>query len=158
MSSERDLLRHSVAVVAYRGGKALHGAPASFANFKQGTTTRTPVHILAHINDLYDWALSLAKGHERWRDSTPGVWDAEVARFFVALKAFDDHLASAAPIAMPAPQLLQGPVADSLTHIGQLTMLRRLAGSPVKGENYSRAEIVAGRVGPAQSASVTEFD
>ena len=158
MSSERDLLRHTVAVVAYRGGKALHGAPASFAEFKQGTTTRTPVRILAHINDLYDWALSLAKGHERWRDSTPGAWEAEVTRFFVALNAFDDYLASAAPLAMSAERLFQGPVADSLTHVGQLTMLRRLAGSPVKGENYAKADIVVGRVGPAQSGSVTEFD
>jgi hypothetical protein len=152
------MLRHTVAVVAYRGGKAIHGAPATFADFKTGTTTRTPVQILAHINDLYDWALSLAKGHERWRDSTPGAWDAEIARFFVALKAFDDCLASAAPIAYSAERLFAGPVADSLTHIGQLAMLRRLAGSPIKGENYSKADIVMGRVGPAQAASVTEFD
>jgi hypothetical protein len=37
-------------------------------------------------------------------------------------------------------------------------MLRRMAGGPVKAENYFVADIVAGRVGPKQTAPKMQFD
>lgn len=154
----RELLRHTVATVAYRAGKAVRHAPAAFADHRCGPTSRTPVQILAHIGDLYDWALGMARGRHEWHDSTPLPWDQEVARFFVALAAFDAYLAGHEPLRRPAEMLFQGPVADSLAHIGQLTMLRRLAGSPVRAENYARAEITTGRVGVEQAAPRVEFD
>jgi hypothetical protein len=153
----RQLLRHAVATVAYRGGKALRGAPASFAAFAIGENPRTPAQILAHMGDLFDWALSIASGKQAWKDSSPLAWDAEVARFFSALKGFDDFLASSEPLHAPLEALLQGPVADALTHVGQIAMLRRLAGCPIKGENYFKAEVVAGRVSPEQAAPRREF-
>jgi hypothetical protein len=133
-------------------------APASFAGFRIGEKTRTPTQILAHIGDLFDWALHLARGKHVWNDSVPLDWDREIARFFATLRAFDDYLAGDAPLGHPAGALFQGPVADALNHIGQINMLRRLAGSPVKGESYLKAEIVVGRVGPEQSAPRREFD
>jgi hypothetical protein len=154
----RALLRHTLATVAYRGGKAIRDAPASFAAFRVAPGTRTPAQILAHIGDLFDWAFSLADGQQVWHDSTPLPWAEESARFFAALKRFDDRLASDAPLGCPAEKLFQGPVADALTHVGQLTMLRRLASAPIRGENYYKADIAAGRVGPAQSAPKVEFD
>jgi hypothetical protein len=154
----RQLLRHTVATVAYRGGKALRGAPESFAQFTLSDSPRTPAKILAHIGDLFDWALSMAKGEAAWHDSKPLAWDAEVARYFASLKEFDDYLASPQPLHSPAEGLFQGPIADALTHIGQLAMLRRLAGCPIKGENYFKAEIATGRVGAEQSAPRREFD
>jgi hypothetical protein len=153
----RQLLRHTLATLAYRGGKALRGAPASFAGFATGENPRTPAQILAHIGDLMDWGLSIASGQQAWKDSQPLAWDAEVARFFAAVKKFDEFLASAEPLQAPVEGLFQGPVADALTHVGQLAMLRRLAGCPIKGENYYRAEIVAGRVGLEQAAPRREF-
>jgi hypothetical protein len=153
----RQLLRHTVATVAYRGAKALRGAPESFAAFAQTPPGRTPAQILAHMGDLFDWALSMAKGEAAWHDSKPLAWDAEVARFFAALKKFDDYLASPQPLHSPAEGLFQGPIADALTHIGQLAMLRRLAGSKLKGENYFKAEITAGHVGMEQAAPKFEF-
>jgi hypothetical protein len=158
MNSKRELLRHTVATVAYRGGKALRDAPDMFGAFTLGESPRTPAHILAHIDDLYDWALSIAKGKEAWTDSTPLPWSQEVARFFDTLAAFDAYLASESRLACSEEQLFQGPVADSLTHIGQLAMLRRLAGVKMRGENYFKADIVAGRVGPEQSPPRREFD
>lgn len=157
VTSSRELLRHAVATVAYRGGKALRGAPDSFANFKIGEKSRTPAQILAHIGDLYDWALACARGKQAWHDSTPLPWPEEVERFFQSLTAFDEYLASTLPLGYPAEKLFQGPVADSLTHIGQIAMLRRLAGCPIRGENYFRAEIMAGRVGAEQAAPAQEF-
>jgi hypothetical protein len=154
----RQLLRHSIAAVAYRGGKALRGAPDHFGSFHIGDKTRTPAQILAHMGDLFDWALSIARGQQTWHDSTPLPWNNEIERFFAAVKKFDDYLASAEPLHAPAEGLLQAPVADSLTHIGQIAMLRRLAGSPVKGENYFKAEIAAGRVGLEQSVPRREFE
>ncbi len=158
MDPKRDLLRHSLSTIAYRGGKALRGAPASFATFKAGDTTRAPATILAHVGDLFDWALSIAAGKQAWHDSKPRDWDGETARFFEALGRFDAFLASEAPLACSAEQLFQGPIADALTHIGQLTMLRRLAGAAMKSENYFGADIKAGRVGPEQAAPYREFD
>lgn len=156
--AKHEMLRHTVATLAYRGGKAVRHAPESFATFRIGESTRTPEKILAHIGDLLDWALSLAKGKEAWNSSTPLPWNQEVERFFSALKKFDDYLASVAPLASSAEKLFQGPIADALTHVGQIAMLRRLAGAPVRGENYFKADIVAGRVGAEQSAARVEFE
>jgi hypothetical protein len=154
----RQLLRHTLATVAYRGAKALRGAPESFANFKSGDSSRTPAKILAHLGDLFDWALSMAQGEMTWRDSEPLPWQAETGRFFSTLKKFDDLLASSESLKAPVEKLFQGPVADALTHIGQIALLRRLAGCPIKGENYFKAEIVVGSVGTEQSAPRREFN
>jgi hypothetical protein len=157
MDDKRALLRHAVATVAYRGGKAVSGAPDSFASYSPDGSPRTALSILAHIGDLYDWALTQARGAEVWNNATPLEWDREVERFFAALKRFDDVLASDAPLAIAPEQLFQGAIADSLTHVGQLAMLRRLSGARMKSENYSRADIAAGRVGRQQTPPGREF-
>lgn len=159
METARQLLRHAVATLAYRAGKTLRDAPLAFGSYRAGPTTRTPVAIVAHLGDLFDWALSMAKGATVWHDAVPQDWDAEVARFFAALTEFDAYLASPAPIAGDVlEKLLQGPVADALTHTGQIAMLRRLAGAPIRGESYARAEIVTGRTGAEQAPPRWEFD
>ena len=158
LDPKRELLRHTVATLAYRGGKTLRNAPASFATLRIGDKTRSPLEILAHIGDLLEWSLWLAKGQHVWKDSVPLSWREEVARFFETLQLLDEYLASDAPLG-PAPEnLFQGPIADALTHVGQIAMLRRLAGTPVRGENYFKADIVVGRVGSEQSAPRREFD
>jgi hypothetical protein len=154
----RELLRHGLATIAYRGGKALRGAPESFAMFRIGDATRPPVKLVAHIGDLFDWGLQMAQGKTALKDSEPLPWDREVERFFAILKAFDDYLASDAPLQVTVEKLMQGPVADALTHIGQLAMMRRVAGAPIRAENYAVAEIVAGRTGADQAAARREFD
>jgi hypothetical protein len=154
----RQLLRHTVATVAYRGGKALRDAPDHFGSFHIGDKTRTPAQILAHMGDLFDWASSIAEGKQTWHDSTPLPWNAEVERFFAAVKKFDDLLAVDKSLHASAECLYQGPVADALTHVGQIAMLRRLAGSPIKGENFFKAEIAAGHVGLEQHAPHREFE
>ena len=158
LGTNRQLLRHAVATIAYRGGKALRGAPEGFANFRAGETSRTPGELLAHLGDLFDWALSMSKGAGKWHSSDPLPWDKDSERFFAALGAFDACLASRAPLACPIERLFQGPVADALTHVGQIAMLRRLAGAPMRSENYFQAEIVAGRAGATQAAPKFEFD
>ena len=152
------LLRHTVATLAYRGGKSLRGAPPGFAEFRAAPGSRSAGEILAHIGDLLDWALSLAEGKQAWRDSPAVSWEEGTARFFAALEAFDRRLAAPAPLGNPPSKLFQGPIADALTHVGQINLLRRLAEAPVRGENYHRAEIAAGRVGADQAAPVREFD
>jgi hypothetical protein len=156
--TKRQLLRHTVATLAYRGGKAVREAPASFSEFRPGTDGRTAGQILAHLGDLLDWALSIAKGAQTWNNSKPLDWQGESERFFGALEAFDGYLASEEPLHVPAEKLFQGPIADALTHVGQLNMMRRLAGAPVRGENYFQAGIATGRVGADQAAPVREFD
>lgn len=156
--SARGLLRHALATLSYRAAKTLADTPDSFAEFSPGPGARTPAQILAHMGDLFDWALALAQGTHRWHDATPLPWPAERARFFTALQAFDDYLASDAPLGHTAELLLQGPVADALTHTGQMAYLRRMAGLPIRGENYARAAIAAGAIGPTYTTRRVEFD
>jgi hypothetical protein len=157
MDDKRALLRHILGTIAYRGGKTLRGAPPAFGGFKAGDTTRSPVEILAHIGDLFEWALSAAKGAQQWKEAPPLEWEAEAHRFYETLARLDEYLASDAPLGAPAEQLFQGPLADALTHVGQLALLRRLAGASVRGENYFKADIAAGRVGASQAPPRREF-
>jgi hypothetical protein len=151
-----ELFRHTLAALAYRAGKAVRGAPETFSDFRSGESSRTPGQLLAHMGDLFDWALTIAQGNQAWHDSKPLPWEKEVERFFAALKTFDDYVASQ-PTAVTFEKLFQGPVADALTHTGQLTMLRRMAGTVMKSENYFKAEMSAGRVGLEQTAPKFEF-
>jgi hypothetical protein len=152
---KRELLRHTLATLAYRGAKPLRDAPATFADF--AGAGRTPAQILAHLGDLLDWALSMADGSRQWHESKPLPWNQETERFFAALKRFDDYIASAQSLQAPVEKLFQGPVADALTHVGQLAMLRRLAECPIKAENYFAAAIEVGRVGADQAPPKRTF-
>lgn len=154
----RELLRHTLATLAYRAGKSLRGAPPEFSGFRAGQTTRTPGEILAHLCDLMAWGHRMAQGDKTWVDSTPGAWRDDVDRFFAAVAAFDARLGSEEPLVIAAEKLFQGPIADALTHVGQLAMLRRLAGHQIRGENYAVAAIERGRVGFDQPAPRREFD
>jgi hypothetical protein len=157
-TSARDLLRHTLATTAYRAAKILRDAPTNYATFQAGQNCRAPIQILAHIGDLFDWALSMAKGQEAWRNSKPLPWPEEVQRFFDSLKNFDDYLAGSAQLHASPEKLFQGPISDALNHVGQLAILRRLAGTPIRGENYFQADIASGRVGEKQATPAVEFD
>ncbi|HKS21372.1 MAG TPA: hypothetical protein VJZ76_01135 [Thermoanaerobaculia bacterium] len=147
--TDRELLRHALATLAYRGAKALRDAPPSFANYDGGG--RAPLNIVSHLGDLMEWSVSMADGSRKWHETAPTTWEGECTRFFAALKAFDDYLATDAEVQCEVTRLFQGPIADALTHVGQLAMLRRMAGAPTLGENYFAAQIETGRVGPDQA-------
>jgi hypothetical protein len=152
---KRDFLRHTLATLAYRGGKAIRNAPSGFADFRGAG--RSPVQILAHVGDLLDWSLSMARGERKYVESQTLPWDEEVGRFFSALRRFDDYLASTDAVHVPVEKLFQGPIADALTHVGQIAMLRRMAGVPISGENYFVADMAVGRVGSEQAVPKKEF-
>jgi hypothetical protein len=155
MDEKRDLLRHTLATLAYRTVRALEYAPESFANFD--SAGRSPVQILAHMGDLLHWALSMAQGNPAWNNAQPLAWPQEQQRFFAALSAFDAYLASSSKVHAPIDRLMQGPVADALCHAGQLAMLRRLAGSPTRGENFYVAAITIGQINSVQHEPVKPF-
>ena len=156
----RQFLRHALATLAYRAGKTVRGTPESFADHRQTPESPSAREILAHMGDLMDWGLRMAQGAPTWTSATPLPWEQEIARFFTSLEALDDYLASGAPILWEPERLFQGGIADALTHTGQLAMLRRLSGHKMKGENYAKADIVAGRVGIEQTPPdpKVEFD
>ena len=158
MTDERTFLRHTLATIAYRGGKVLRDAPEGFGATTAGEGSRSAVQILSHCGDLFAWGLALAEGEHIWSETKSDDWNGQVDRFFAGLAAVDARLADPEPLGRPALRLLQGPFADALTHVGQIGMLRRLAGSPVKGENYFKARIEVGRVGGEQEPPAFEFD
>lgn len=136
----------------------MRGAPESFADFKPGPNSNTPLQIVAHMGDLFDWAFSMITGEPKWNTAVPKTWPKECERFFAALKKFDDALASDTPIKCEITRMFQGPIADALTHTGQLAMLRRLSGFPMKGESYNRADIIIGRVGAEQTPANPKYE
>ena len=156
--TDREFLRHTLATLAYRASKAVRGAPDSFVEFRAGPSSRTAAEILAHMGDLMDWGLSMARGEPKWNVSTPLAWPGECERFFAAVRAFDDRIAANEPLHYDLTRLFQGPVADALTHTGQLTMMRRLHGAPMKGESYNRADISLGRVGAEQTPADPRYE
>ncbi len=156
MEDGSRFLRHTLATLAYRLEKPLRRAPAGFAEFRCGDGVRTPLEILGHIGDLMEWGERMAAGEYRWEAGSTQDWEAEKERVFGALTRFDERLQTTPP-GHPVEQIFQGPIADALTHVGQLTLLRRLAGAPIRPESYARADISAGRVGPDQPSKRVEF-
>ncbi|HUK33012.1 MAG TPA: hypothetical protein VLV86_03815 [Vicinamibacterales bacterium] len=156
-ATTRAVIRHLVATLAYRAAKVLRDVPPGFGQAPFGDATRKPVVIVAHMADLMAWAVSLTRGAYVWKPEGSSDWEAEVARFFDNLAALDLELASnAADVSIE--KLIQGPLADAFTHVGQLALLRGMSGAPVRPESYARAEIVAGRVGIDQAPPGREFD
>jgi hypothetical protein len=151
------LLRRLVATLAYRAAKVLRDAPPGF-DAMQLTSTRRPCQIVAHMGDLMTWALCLARGDYVWKAEGSDDWTVEVQRFFDRLAALDAELAADRPFEGSVEMLIQGPLADALTHVGQLALLRGVFGAPIRPESYARADIVVGRVGLAQAAPRREFE
>lgn len=156
--SKREMLRHAIATLAYRGGKVLRAVPEGFAGVRATASSRSSGELLAHLSDLLDWALSMARGQQTWKPIAASTWEQDVDRFFKALGELDSFLASGEPVNAPEERLFQGPIADALTHVGQLAMLRRIFDAPIRSENYFVAEIKAGVVGKEQAAPRREFD
>lgn len=155
--STRAALRQLAATLAYRAAKVLRDAPTGFGVARFGDTTRQPIKIVAHMADLMTWGVSIARGGYEWKPGGGDDWQTEVDRFFNGLAALDAAIA-ADGFAGDINKLIQGPLADALTHVGQLAMLRGMLNAPVRPESYARAVIVAGRVGLDQEAAKAEFD
>jgi hypothetical protein len=151
-------LRQLAATLAYRAAKVLRDVPPLFDTYGCGDSTRTPVRIVAHMADLMAWGVTIADGDIQWNAGGSDDWDREVGRFFDGLGALDRALATAGPFKGSVDKLIQGPLADALTHVGQLALLRGMAGAPIKPESYARADIVIGRVGREQSPPGREFE
>jgi hypothetical protein len=152
-----ELLRHAVATLAYRAEKVLRDVPAGFDSFRPSPTSRTPVEVLSHLGDLMEWGERMARGEMRWTPGRSTEWILARERFFRGLARLDAALSEPGAAAYTAV-IFQGPVADALTHAGQLAMMRGMCGAPVRPESYARASIRAGRVGAEQEAARLEFD
>jgi hypothetical protein len=157
-ASARAVVRQLIATLAYRAAKVLRDVPPGFGAATAGGATRSPVLIVAHMGDLMAWGVMLAQGQYVWKPAGGGDWDVEVRRFFDLLATLDGELATDGAFTGSIEQLIQGPLADALTHVGQLAMLRGMAGAPVRPESYARAAITRGRIGLDQAAPLREFD
>jgi len=157
-NDELRALRQLAATLAYRAAKVFRDVPPDFAHYTCGASTRQPVKIVAHMGDLMAWGVTIADGDIKWHAAGSDDWDHEVSRFFDGLALLDAALAADRPFKGSVDKLIQGPLADALTQVGQLAMMRGMAGVPVRPESYARAKIDAGRVGRDQAAPGYEFD
>lgn len=152
--SRRDLLRHYLAAIAYRTQKALRGAPVGFAEYRAAPGVRTPHELLRHMSDVLGYARTTFSGGT-WRAHTLPTFAEEIERFHEILVDLG-RLVAEAPFDGATPeQLLQGPLADVMTHAGQLAMLRRLEGSPVPPENFIVADVDPDNLGPDQAVAAS---
>lgn len=157
MDTQRSMLRHFLAAIAYRTQKAVRDAPSTFGDFEAGNQTRSPHHLVAHMDSVLGYALTHFEGaDETYRNDPLPSFDDEVARFHGKLEALARHFEAATPFrGTTAERMLQGPFSDVMTHAGQLAMLRRLSGSPVAPENFIVANIDADNLSPQQPAPVS---
>jgi hypothetical protein len=144
---DRELLRHFLAAIAYRTQKALRDAPEHYPVFSAGNRVRTPVELIRHMTSLMGYVTTFFVGGTYPVKPEPlPSFQEEVKRFHDLLGAVGELLASGQKCALTTEQLLQGPFADTMTHVGQLAMLRRLADAPVAPENFIHADIRADRL------------
>ena len=145
MDRDRELLRHFLGAIAYRTQKSLRDAPEHYPTFSAGNRVRTPTELLRHMSSLMGYVRTFFEEGTYKAEPLP-TFDEEVERFHGLLDAVGSLLASGAECSISTEQLLQGPFADAMTHVGQLAMLRRLADSPVVPENFIYADIRADRL------------
>ena len=145
MDRDRELLRHFLAAIAYRTQKALRDAPAHYATFSAGHRARTPTELIRHMTSLMGYVRTFFEGGTYKPDPLP-AFAQEVERFHGMIEQVGELLASGAKCSITTEQLLQGPFADAMTHVGQLAMLRRLADTPIAPENFIHADIRADRL------------
>jgi hypothetical protein len=141
MTEQQKLVQHFLAAIAYRTQKALRGAPESFVDFRAGSNVRTPHELVWHMTGVLGYARTFFHGGI-WQPEKLESFTEEVTRFHQVLEALGTDLEKESPARdLSLEKLLQGPLADAMTHVGQLAMLRRLAGFPVPPENFIRAAI-----------------
>ena len=144
------MLQHFLAALAYRTQKALRSAPADFGEFRAGINVRTPRELVWHMTSVIGYARTMLHGGAFAPPPMPGFAE-EIDRFHATVEALRDDFSNPALDAqITDEQFLQGPLADAMTHAGQLAILRRLAGNPVPSENFIFAEIRAENVSAVQ--------
>ena len=153
MPEKSELLRHYLASIAYHATKALKDAPPNYPELDAGNGARTPHSLLHHINSLLTYAHSFYQHYDNTRPPQK-TWDGELQGFYEILSKLDHSIQSGKPRGVTEEQLLQGPLSDSMAHVGQLLLLRRLAGSPAPSENFIYADIKPGQLGPNQPKPV----
>jgi len=155
MDDKRAMLRHFLAALAYRTQKALRDAPVSFGTFEAGQQVRPPADLVRHMTSVLGYARTHFVGGRYRAEPLPDL-SAEIARFHAMLEDLARHLEAGTELrGTTEERLLQGPFVDAMTHAGQLAMLRRLAGSPVRPENFIEAAIDPSNLGPTQPEPVS---
>ena len=160
---KNELVRHLLATLVYRTTKIIHDAPENFPYTSIGEGVRTPEKVLGHINSLIQlsnrfWSPHKPVSMEKLRkQSDKKGWDREKALFYQLAAQFDDTLSSfTSPRLYNPEKILQGPFMDAFTHVGQLALLRRMTGSPIKSESYWMADVKVGQIGPNQPLRVSD--
>jgi hypothetical protein len=142
---EKEFVRHFLATIYYRGIKYLSVDDITFNAFNPKNGIRTPAEILNHINGLLLYIQSFFIKHTNTHPEQQS-FIKEVKRFKSVIQMLDSTiLSNDLTPQMTYEQLLQGPLADIMLHIGELSMQRKYSGNPADDiENYINADIKIG--------------
>jgi hypothetical protein len=153
MSEKSDMIRHFLASIAYHATKAIKNAPDNYPELDIGKGVKNPRRILHHITGVLSYAHSFYEHYDTTYFDMKS-WDEEIEAFYDILFKLDKSFQEKSLNKATLEQLLQGPLSDTMAHVGQLLMLRRMAGSPIASENFLYADIQKGVLGPNQPEPV----
>ncbi|WP_010182247.1 hypothetical protein [Aquimarina agarilytica] len=139
-------LRHTLATILYRFKKSLSTTESNFGTFNVGSEARTPNTIINHMYEVLCYARTLITTDQYDAPSIKSLTTiTDKAELFNTELAKIDALLTHKTLSFDeAKPLIQGPFSDILTHIGQLSMMSRLHGNPISGEDFSTASIITG--------------
>jgi hypothetical protein len=138
MKLERyELLNHALKAIKYRFEKATDGSLENFGEFRVSYNTRSPSEIVNHMFDLVNKTISIITGGDMNTESQELMkFDKECHRFLCGLEELMTALQQSKIEMFVCKRLLQGPILDITTHIGQLALLNGLNGNKIGKENY----------------------
>jgi hypothetical protein len=111
-----------------------------FGEFIIGKGCRTPIEIINHMYyTIKATRIFVTEGKFHKNESKKLNLGSEIGRFNLELDTLDKILAQKELDTNISKKLLQGPFSDILTHIGQISMLSRLFGNPIRREDFSSA-------------------
>lgn len=144
---KNEYLRHTLATINYRFQKSIRKADNNFSDFNLGKGSRSSGEIIIHMFQVLNSTRFFIEDNWLEKNAPEKLsLSREIERFNAELKAIDSILAEKEIGIDYSKRMLQGPLSDILTHIGQIAMLRRLYDEPIEREDFSAAHIKTGLI------------
>lgn len=143
--SAANVLVRIVDGLGFRYATATHDLRPDFINFKACETAMSMGEVLKHVYWLAWWVNGAFKLEENEMDKTLDTIDAYREATLLKYEQLSNYLSTASDadllnaelyskrkdMHLPFWYAINGPIADALTHVGQINSWRRMADNPV---------------------------